>query len=267
MYINRGVTFGNVGNFRQSIASLTEAIRLVPQNPDGYFNRGAAYFQQGDFEGAIDDFSSVIRLSPGDEAAYYWRGMSNEQAGHRREATADYRQFLALSRDANARVEVEQKLRQWEGKQTPAPEGKVFSEDRQTISQVAEKKPVETPALHNLITVLGKRAFDSMWLANGVDCEGETVEELLSFIEQNQRMEGSDFVRIISGIQQTLAGDFVGFDPGSTSPWILIRAWQGSGFYIEISDPKIKERLETHFPSAEEVEGATPPYESLFISI
>ena len=266
-YINRGVAFGNMGNFRQSIASLTESIRLVPQNPDGYFNRGAAYFQQGDYEGAIDDFSSVIRLSPADEAAYYWRGMSNEQAGHRREAIADYRQFLALSRDADARMEAEQKLRQWEEERNPVRDRTVIATDTQTTSQVAEKKPVEKPGLHSLITVLGKRALDSMWLAKGVECEGQTAEELLSLIHDNQLMEGQNFLRITSGIEQTTAGDFVAFDPGSTSPWVLIRAWEGSGFYIEISDLKIKERLKTHFPSSEEVEGATLPYESLFIRI
>src|SRR5258708_10853870 len=76
-------------------------------------NRGTTYLQQGDSESAIDDFSNVIRLSPGDEAAYYWRGISNEQAGRQQEAIADYRQFLALTQDANAREEIEQKLSQW----------------------------------------------------------------------------------------------------------------------------------------------------------
>jgi tetratricopeptide (TPR) repeat protein len=118
VYLERGVSFGNQGNLRQAIASLTDSIRLAPQNPDAYFNRGTAYFQQGDFESAIEDFSSVIRLSANDDAAYYWRGVSNEQVGRQREAIADYRQFLGLSQDPRAREEVEEKLNQWEGKQS-----------------------------------------------------------------------------------------------------------------------------------------------------
>ena len=111
MYINRGISFGKMGNFRQSIDSLTEGIRLAPQNPDGYFNRGITYIQQGEFKSAIDDFSIVIQLSPSGAAAYYWRGISNEEVGRQREAIADYRQFLSLTQDDNARAEIEQKLR------------------------------------------------------------------------------------------------------------------------------------------------------------
>src|SRR5688572_25932110 len=114
MYINRGITFGRAGNFRQSVDSFTEAIRLSPENPSGYFNRGSSFFQLGDLEKAVDDFSTVIRLSPGDETAYYWRGLSHEEAGRPHDAISDYNKFLELSQDANARQEVEQRLRQWE---------------------------------------------------------------------------------------------------------------------------------------------------------
>jgi tetratricopeptide (TPR) repeat protein len=264
-YINRGVAFGNMGNFRQSIVSLTEAIRLVPKNPDGYFNRGAAYFQQGDYESAIDDFSSVIRLSPMDEAACYWRGMSNEQAGHRREAIADYRQFLTLSRDANARMEVEQKLRQWEGERNEVRDRSIHPDKQQKTDPVLSKSPGEGTDLNGLIVALGKRALHSIWLASGVDCYGEKAEELSSLTEQNQPIEGHDFLRITSGIQQTVAGDFTAFDPGSTLHWVFIRAWDGNGFYIETNEPEIRERLKKHYPSVEQVEGASPPYQSLFI--
>jgi hypothetical protein len=80
-------------------------------------------------------------------------------------------------------------------------------------------------------------------------------------------MEGQDFLRIASGIRQTKEGDFQAFDPGAASPWIFIRAWKGSGFYIETNDPKIKKRLKSNFQSIEDVAGAAPPYEGLFIRI
>jgi hypothetical protein len=59
----------------------------------------------------------------------------------------------------------------------------------------------------------------------------------------------------------------IAFDPRSTSHWVFIRAWDGSGFYIEVDDPTSRERLMTHFQSVEEVEGASPPYEALFIRL
>jgi len=268
VYINRGVTFGQMGHFRQSIASLTEGIRLAPDNPDGYFNRGTSYFQLGDFERAIEDFSMVIQLSSNDEAAYYWRGISNEAAGRRDEAIADYKQFLALSQDANAREEIDQKLSQWNvGKPDSASPRSAVPDDRQKTNQVQSEKLDQDRDLYGLIVALGERALNSTWFGSAVDCYGEKAEELYAFTNQNKPIEGRDLLHITSGIRQTIEGDFQAFDPGATSPWIFIRAWDGSGFYIEINDPKSKERLKTHFQSIEEVEGATPPYEGLFLRI
>jgi tetratricopeptide (TPR) repeat protein len=282
VYINRGVAFGQMGHFRQAIASLTEAIRLAPKNPDGYFNRGTAYLQQGDFERAIEDFSMVIQLSSNDEAAYYWRGISNEEAGRQREAIADYRQFLALSQDANAREEIEHKLSQWhEGKQDDpgtardllSKSGRRVSsrsavpDDRQKTDRAQSETPDQDFDLYGLIVALGERALNSIWFGSGVDCYGEKADELYAFTDYNRPIEGRAFLDITSGIRQTIEGDFQAFDPGATSHWIFIRAWEESGFYIEIDDPNSKERLKTHFQSVEEVEGASPPYEGLFIRI
>ena len=271
VYIHRGVTFGNMGNFRQSIASFTEAIRLAPQNPNGYFNRGTSYFQLGDLESAIDDFSNVIRLSPGDEAAYYWRGISNEEAGRPREAIADYRQFLALSQDENARAEIEQKLRagrEWnEGDRNGVKDRSVVPNERQKTNQVQPEKSDREPDLYELIVALGERALHSTWFGSGLECYGENAEDLYALTDQNRPVEGGDLLRIASGIRQTIKGDFQAFDPGATSHWIFIRTWDGSGFYIETDDPQVEKQLKAHFQAVEQVEGADPPYESLFIRI
>ena len=267
-YIHRGVTLGQMGNFRQSIASLTEGIRLAPKNPDGYFNRGMTYFQQGDFESAIADFSNVIRLSPDDEAAYYWRGISYEEAKRQPEAIADYRQFLTLSQDEIARAEIEQRLSQWKaGDRNGVRDRSVLPKEGQKINQVGSGKPARQLDIYGLIAALGERALHSIWFCSDVNCYGENAEELYAFTDQDRPIEGGDFLRIASGIDQTMAGDFQAFDPGAARPWIFIRAWQGSGFYMETNGTQIEKQLKTHFPSAEEVEGAHPPYAGLFIRI
>jgi tetratricopeptide (TPR) repeat protein len=279
VYINRGVALGKMGNLRQSLVSLTEGIRLAPENPDGYFNRGTSYFQLGDFESAIEDFSSVIRLSPGDEAAWYWRGISHEEAGRRQEAIADYRQFLAISQDPRAREEIEGKLSQWnEGERNShgaeSPSGGRVSSRSAAPDEGQKRIEVPFPAgepgqdldLYDLILALGGRALNSTWFGSGVECYGENVQELYAFTDQDRPIAGGDFLPITSGIRQTIAGDFQAFDPGAASHWIFIHAWEGSGFYIETNDPRIKERLKARFQGIEEVEGALPPYESLFIA-
>ena len=286
VYINRGIDFGRMRNFRQSVDSFTEAIRLAPANPGGYFNRGSSYFQLGDLEKAIDDFSTVIRLTPNDETAYYWRGISYEEAGRVTEATSDYKKFLELSQDANARDEVEQRLRQWEQGGAERPEEYDVTQDlliaklgrwvsrlggvsgrRQKTDEVQSPSGQPEPSidLYALIAALGERALESIWLASGVECDGESAEELHALTSQHQPIEGGDLLAISAGIRQTLAGDFHAFDQGASSHWIFIHAWEGNGFYIETNDSNSSERLKTHFPWAEDVEGATPPYAGLFI--
>jgi tetratricopeptide (TPR) repeat protein len=271
VYLQRGVTFGQMGSLHQSIASLTEGIRLAPENPNGYFNRGMSYFQLGEFESAIEDFSQVIRLSPTDDAAYYWRGISYEDTGRQREAIADYRQFLALSQDENARAEIEARLRAWrewqEGNRNGVRDQSLVPNERQKRNQVQSGKPAQQLDLYGLIAALGERALHSTWFGSGVNCYGETAEDLYAFTDQNRPIEGHDFLRIAAGIQQTIAGDFQAFDSGLASPWIFIRAWDGSGFYIETDDTQIEQRLKTNFPAIEEVEGAQPLYAGLFIRI
>jgi tetratricopeptide (TPR) repeat protein len=268
VYIQRGVALGNAGNLRQSIASLSEALRLAPGNPDGYFNRGASYFQLGDFENAIADFSSVIQLSPNDEAAYYWRGISHEELGRRREAIADYQQFLDLSQDANAREQIEGKLRKWNaGKPDAVRRQTLVSENRQATDQMPSEDADRELDIYGLLVALGQRALTSTWFGSDVDCSGERAAELSSLTEQNRPIKGRDLLRIASGIRQTTKGDFQAFDPGAASPWIFIRAWDGSGFYMETNDSGIKEHLKAYFPSMEEVEGASHRYEGLFIRI
>jgi tetratricopeptide (TPR) repeat protein len=257
-----------MGNLQQSIASLTEAVRLAPRNPDGYFNRGVVYFQQGDFERALEDFSSVIRLSPADEEAYYWRGISYEQTGRQREAIDDYRQFLALSQDEGARAQIQQKLSQWnEAKLNELSRPNVIPQERQEADQVAAEKRDHDPDLYDVLAALGERALHSTWFGGGVDCYGEKAEELYAFTDHNRPIEGRDLLHITSGIRQTRAGEFTAFDPGAASHWIFIRAWDGNGFYVETDDPQIENQLKAHFETAEEVEGAEPPYEGIFIPI
>jgi tetratricopeptide (TPR) repeat protein len=265
-YLQRGVTLGRMGNFRQSVVSLTEGIRLAPANPDAYFNRGTSYLQLGDFEAAIADFSMAIQLAPQEEDAYYWRGVSYEETGRQHEATADYRQFLTLSKNPGARAEVEHKLRQWNTDQQEQANDRLALPDHER--ETNQRKPVNIEReldLHQILVALGKRAIDSVWFGSSVECDGEKAEELYALTNQERPIEGRVLLDLTSGIQQTIKGDFYALDPGADAHWLFIRAWEGSGFYVEIDDPKSGERLKAHFPSVEEVGGVSSPYQGLFI--
>ena len=143
------------------------------------------------------------------------------------------------------------------------------SGERQKTDEVQSPSGQQEPSLdlYALIAALGERALESIWVGKGVECYGESAEELYALISQNQPVEGGDLLTISAGIRQTLAGDFQAFDPGEATHWIFIRAWEGNGFYIEINDSNSMERLKTYFPWVEDVDGASPPYASLFLRI
>jgi tetratricopeptide (TPR) repeat protein len=210
----------------------------------------------------------AIQLAPQDEDGYYWRGISYEETGRQREAIADYRQFLTLSQNPGARAEVEQKLRQWNAdKQEQTGELRAVPEPRQKTNESGSAKPERDLDLYGLLVALGKRAIYSVWFGSDVECHGEKAEELYALTDQDKPIEGRDLLDLTSGIQQTIKGDFYALDPDAKAHWLFIRAWEGSGFYVEIDDPKSRERLKAHFPSVEDVDGASPPYQALFIHL
>lgn len=119
--------------------------------------------------------------------------------------------------------------------------------------------------LHGILAALGERALSSNWLGNNIECLGESAPELYSYTDHEQTITGYDLLRITSGIYQTIEGDFKAFDQGSTSHWFYIRAWDGGGFYIEVNDPELKERLKNQFQAVEDIEEMHHHYEGLFV--
>lgn len=120
--------------------------------------------------------------------------------------------------------------------------------------------------LHSIILALGERGRHAVWHISGVDCFGENAEELWLMDDNKQPVEGKDLLRITAGIAQTIDGCFKAFDEGSSSHWFYLRAWDGSGFYIETNDPEIKVSLQARFLNVvDDVAQAQPPYEALFI--
>jgi hypothetical protein len=126
------------------------------------------------------------------------------------------------------------------------------------------QQPNRNLDLHGVIAALGERALNSTWLGTGVECFGESAQELYKYTDHHRPMTGHDLFRITSGVRQTIEGDFKAFDSGSASHWIFIRAWDGGGFYVETADPKAREYLKKQF---EEVEYAGKENVGLFIPV
>ena len=63
VYYNRGVAYGDKGNYDQAISDCTRAIELDPNYADAYYNRGVAYGDKGNYDQTISDCTRAIELN------------------------------------------------------------------------------------------------------------------------------------------------------------------------------------------------------------
>jgi hypothetical protein len=113
--------------------------------------------------------------------------------------------------------------------------------------------------LFDILTALDDRAAASTWYGSGLECIGNGAEELYSITDKKLPLTGNELLRITSQIYQTIDGDLKAFENNAEDPWILIRAWDGTGFYFETLDPQIKELFKSRFGIFEDVEAEYQP--------
>ena len=95
-YFRWGYMKLELGNYKDAIADLTEAIRLAPKNTYAYFNRGVAKSYLGQHTDAIADWNEAIRLNPDFVSAYVNRGFLKGELGQYIAAIADFNTVIRL---------------------------------------------------------------------------------------------------------------------------------------------------------------------------
>ena len=79
-----------------NIASLTEAIKNNPNDPQAYNKRGSVLAQAGKTDEALADFNKAIGLDPNYGQAFANRGLIYRKTRRLDQAMADYERALAL---------------------------------------------------------------------------------------------------------------------------------------------------------------------------
>ena len=99
-YFNRGVAYGETGDYDHAIVDYTKAIDLNPNYANAYTHRGVAYHNKGEILYALQDYSTAIGLNPELAEAYTHRGnvYLSEIDIHR--ATEDYNAAIKLNPDS-----------------------------------------------------------------------------------------------------------------------------------------------------------------------
>ena len=96
-YNNRGAVYRNKGEYDQAIEDCSKAIQLKPDYAEPYSNRGAAYRNKGDYERAIKDYNMAIKLKPDFVQAYYNRGLAYHEKCEFDLAIKDYNKAITLN--------------------------------------------------------------------------------------------------------------------------------------------------------------------------
>jgi serine/threonine protein kinase len=89
----------SVGNNRETIAGLTEAIKRNPGDAHSYFERGNHRSNSNDKKGAIADYTQSIALDPKESEVYSQRGNAHSAIGNKKAAIEDYTQVIRLEPD------------------------------------------------------------------------------------------------------------------------------------------------------------------------
>jgi len=69
-YNNRGIVFGEKGEYDQAISDFDKAIAINPRYMTAYNNRGVIYRLKGQYDRAILDFNKAIEMNPLDAEGY-----------------------------------------------------------------------------------------------------------------------------------------------------------------------------------------------------
>ena len=96
-YNNRGAVYRSKGDHDLAIEDCNKAIRLKSDYAEAYSNRGAAYRNKGDYNCAIKDYNKAIQLKPDFAKAYYNRGIAYYEKGEFDLAIKDYSEAIELN--------------------------------------------------------------------------------------------------------------------------------------------------------------------------
>ncbi|MEM8805993.1 MAG: tetratricopeptide repeat protein, partial [Cyanobacteria bacterium P01_G01_bin.38] len=99
LYSLRGRAYLRLQDDERAIADYTQAIYLDPQNPLGYADRGFAHRLSQDYQRALKDLNEAIRLGPDVSDFYSERGAVREELNDHRGAVQDYSQAIQLDSD------------------------------------------------------------------------------------------------------------------------------------------------------------------------
>ncbi|MFM7408567.1 MAG: tetratricopeptide repeat protein, partial [Cuspidothrix sp.] len=96
-YSSRGQVYLLLKDYKQVVADLTEAIRLAPNNAQYYISRGEAYSLLNDENKAIADYKRAVNIEPKDADGYNNRGIAYLKLKDYKNAISDFTEAIRIA--------------------------------------------------------------------------------------------------------------------------------------------------------------------------
>ncbi len=128
--------------------------------------------------------------------------------------------------------------------------------NRIRIQDLDERRRVLAFDLKDILSALRPKATRSFWSVgaveegapDGLDVTGEVAAELEGLAQSGERVNGRRFLKLAQRIRQVIWGEFRGYDsPSSTTPWIIIIAFDSAWFEVRSADEDALARLKAAF--------------------
>ena len=107
-----GTDLQRQGKFEEAIAKYDEAVRLEPNFVNAYINRGLAYLGLDQYRRGVEDFDEAIRVDPSSAPAYGNRAMAHALFGNDEAAQQDLDRAVDLGVDREFLEEALERLRE-----------------------------------------------------------------------------------------------------------------------------------------------------------
>jgi hypothetical protein len=105
-----------------------------------------------------------------------------------------------------------------------------------------------------VLPILGERAIRASWQVAGVAhfdeplfATGEGATHLEALCQSLRRVSGVLLTQIFGQVEQVIWGEFSAYDDGEGTPWVILRAIDGSWSEVETDDLGILDRVRETF--------------------
>jgi tetratricopeptide (TPR) repeat protein len=99
MWFERASQQADVEDFKGSISSLDQALKLKPDYHEAWLNRGSGLHNLGQYEEAITSCDEALKFKPDFHEAWHVRGTAMRKLGRYEDAIASYDQALKIKAD------------------------------------------------------------------------------------------------------------------------------------------------------------------------